>query len=86
MFKKMGINGLTTFLNQSYLNDILEELQLKNTKLLIDGYSLLYKFNFLNNIPSFYGGNYDELAFKLNELFKIFKRCQIEPIFLLGKN
>lgn len=80
----MGINGLTSFLNRSYLEQVLVDLKLQNTFLLIDGYSLLYKLHYLNNIPSFYGGNYDDLATKLNELFQIFKQCNIEPIFLLG--
>ena len=81
----MGVNGLTTFLNKSYIEEILEDLKLQNCTLLIDGYSLLYKLHYLNNVQSFYGGNYDELSIKLNEFFLILKKCKIEPIVLLGK-
>ncbi len=81
----MGINGLTSFLNKSYIEEILDDLKLCNCTLLIDGYSLLYKLHYFNNIQSFYGGNYDELSVKLNEFFVILKKCKIQPIVLLGK-
>ena len=80
----MGINGLTTFLNKTYLEEVLIDFKLQNTFILIDGYSLLYKLHYFNNIQSFYGGNYDELFNKLDDLISVFKKCKIEPIFLLG--
>ena len=78
----MGIHGLTTFLNKSYLDNILEDQKLNNQILLIDGYSLLHKFHQQNSIQSTHGGNYDEFAFKLNNLFELFKKCRLEAIFL----
>ena len=80
----MGVNGLTTFLNKTYLEEVLDDLKLRECTLLIDGYSLLYKLHYFNNIQSFCGGNYDELFSKLNEFFSVLKKCKIEPIVLLG--
>ena len=79
----MGIHGLTTFMNKTYLESILEDVKLSNCYLLIDGYSLLHKVHYFNNLQPFYGGNYDKLAVKLNDLFMVFKQCRIEPVFLL---
>jgi hypothetical protein len=79
----MGIHGLTSFLNKSYLDNILEDLKLNNQILLIDGYSLLHKFHHQqNSLQSTHGGNYDEFAFKLNNLFELFKKCRLEAVFL----
>ena len=78
----MGIHGFTSFMNNTYLESILEDFQLKNCFLLIDTNSLMHNFNTANNLKPFYGGNYDQLAAKLNDLFDIFQKCNIKPIFL----
>jgi hypothetical protein len=79
----MGILGLTSFLNNSILDDVLLDIELKNCQLLIDGYSFLHKIHSVFKLNSTYGGNYDELALRLDEVFGLFKTCNIEPIFLL---
>ena len=79
----MGIHGLTTFLNKSFLEEVLEDCKLKNCRILVDALSLLYKVHQINGIQCAYGGNYDEFACKLDEFFLIFKKCKIDPIFLL---
>ena len=79
----MGILGLTSFLNNSILDEVLLDVELKNCLLLIDGYSFLHKIHSVYKINSTYGGNYDELATSLDEVFNIFKECKIVPIFLL---
>ena len=79
----MGILGLTSFLNNSILDDVLIDIELKNCQLLIDGYSFLHKIHSVFKLNSTYGGNYDELALRLDEVFGFFKACNIEPIFLL---
>ena len=79
----MGIVGLTTFMKNSILEHVLEDIHLRSCKLLIDGYSLLFKINNgIHCLQSIHGGNYDELAGKLDSLFAAFRRCQIEPVFL----
>jgi hypothetical protein len=79
----MGIIGLTSFMNNSILDHVLEDLKLANCKLLIDGYSLLFKINNgIHCLQSTHGGNYDELARKLDKLFHTFNQCGIEPVFL----
>lgn len=78
----MGIHGFTSFMANTYLDRILEDLKLKNCHLLIDANSLLHKFHYSNNLQPFYSGNYDRLLSKLNDLFLVFKKCHIEPIFL----
>jgi hypothetical protein len=78
----MGIHSLTSFLNKSYLDEILEDLKLNNSILLIDGYSLLHKFHSQNCLQSTHGGNYDEFHKKLNNLFDMFKKCKLEAVFL----
>jgi hypothetical protein len=79
----MGIIGLTSFMNNSILDNVLKDLKLSDCKLLIDGYSLLFKINNgIHCLQSTHGGNYNELAAKLDNLFKTFQKCQIAPIFL----
>jgi hypothetical protein len=79
----MGIVGLTNFMNSAILDHVLESIKLENCTILIDGYSLLHKIN--NGIfclSSTHGGNYDEIAAKLENLFRIFDKCHIKPVFL----
>lgn len=78
----MGIHGFTSFMHNTYLEFILEDMQLKNCFLLIDANSLMYNFSYANNLKPFYGGNYDQLIVKLNDLFDSFLKCNIKPIFL----
>lgn len=79
----MGILGLTSFMNSEVLNQVLEKINLNSSTILIDGYSLLYKVFSLNCIQSVHGGNYDELASSLSEIFLSLKKCNINAIFLL---
>lgn len=79
----MGVQGLTSFMNGTILDDVLEEIKLRDTRLLVDAFSLLHKIN--NGIyclQSTFGGNYDEMGKKLESLFDTFKRCNIQPVFL----
>lgn len=79
----MGISGLTTFLKNFFLDDVLEEIELSDCTLLIDGYSLLYQINASSNLQSIHGGNYDDLHTKLTDIFSKLKTCHIRPIVLL---
>ncbi len=78
----MGVHGFTSFMANTYLDRTLEHLHLKNCHLLIDANSLVHKFHRANNLQPFYGGNYDKLLAKLTDLFLLFRKCRIEPIFL----
>ena len=79
----MGILGLTSFLNNSWFDEILTDYQLNNSFLLIDGYSLMHKIHSVFKLNSTYGGNYDEFAAKIDEIFYYFTECNIKPIVLL---
>jgi len=79
----MGIHGFTNFMNHTYIDSVVEHVNLSNCFLLIDANSFLYSFHSANNLQPFYSGNYDRLAYKLNEMFLIFKKCSITPVFLL---
>ncbi len=79
----MGIHGLTTFMNRTYIDQVIENIELKNCFLLVDANSFLHSFYSANNLQPFYTGNYGRLAHKLNEMFIIFEKCKIKPVFLL---
>lgn len=79
----MGITGLTTFMDNSYLDEILDDIELHSCDLLIDGYSLLYRLHASASLQSTHGGNYDALHATLTDLFEKFRACQIRPIVLL---
>lgn len=79
----MGILGLTSFMKSEILHQVLEKINLNNSTILIDGYSLLYQVYSLHCIQSVHGGNYDELAICLSEIFLSLKKCNINAIFLL---
>jgi hypothetical protein len=81
----MGVNGLTSFLNAIFSENqnILKDIQLNDCLVLVDGYSLLHNIHHSNCLKSAYGGNYDELAARIEEVFESFRQCQVEPIVLL---
>jgi hypothetical protein len=79
----MGIPGLTSFLHENFLDKILEDIKLSRTLIVIDACSFLHKIHSIKNLTCAYSGNYDDLSLKLHQIFDLFKKCQIEPIFLI---
>lgn len=79
----MGVIGLTHFFNTTFIDNVVTDMKLMNCKLLIDGYSLMYKVNSQSYSHNIYGGNYNDIYNNFDKLFTSFKKCNIEPIFLL---
>lgn len=75
----MGIRGLTTFIqNRSHL--YLEEYELYNTNIVIDGNAIacqLYKWHCKSN--DCFGGDYDKYAAAIENFFQILSSCNVTP-------
>ncbi|KAJ8918390.1 hypothetical protein NQ315_008086 [Exocentrus adspersus] len=75
----MGIRGLTTFI-QNRSNLYLEEYELHDTSLVIDGNAIacqLYKWHCKSN--DCFGGDYDKYAAVVENLFEMLNVCNVTP-------
>lgn len=78
----MGIPGLTSFINRNS-TQYFENLQLKDTLVIIDGYALTnFLYRLYENQTSAFGGDYDILAKVYTDFIKLFTRCNVTPIFV----
>ncbi|KAM9308134.1 single-strand DNA endonuclease ASTE1 [Gastrophryne carolinensis] len=71
----MGIQGLMTYVcsNRSFFHD----LQLRNTKLIIDGNNLYYKLYFDSGLDLVHGGDYDAFSDLLSKFLESLSVCHI---------
>jgi len=78
----MGIPGLTSFINRNS-NQYFENLQLKDTLVIIDGYALTnFLYRMYENQTSAFGGDYDVLAKVYTDFINLLTRCNVTPIFV----
>lgn len=78
----MGIPGLTSFINRNS-TQYFENLQLKDTLVIIDGYALTnFLYRLYENQTSAFGGDYDILAKVYTDFIKLLTRCNVIPIFV----
>ncbi|XP_008180179.1 protein asteroid [Acyrthosiphon pisum] len=78
----MGIPGLTSFINRNS-TQYFENLQLKDTLVIIDGYALTnFLYRLYENQTSAFGGDYDVLAKVYTDFINLLTRCNITPIFV----
>lgn len=78
----MGIPGLTSFINRNS-TQYFENLQLKDTLVIIDGYALTnFLYRLYENQTSAFGGDYDILAKIYTDFINLLTRCNVTPIFV----
>ncbi|KAJ8303625.1 hypothetical protein KUTeg_020021 [Tegillarca granosa] len=76
----MGIHGLTTFIQEN--PDLLQDFQLHDTKVVIDGNNLYHQLFYHYHVNHHYNGDYDQFALKTKQFFHLFKSCNISPIIV----
>ncbi|XP_070576298.1 single-strand DNA endonuclease ASTE1-like [Ptychodera flava] len=80
----MGVERLTTFIRNNS-DSLVDDYELHNTKVVIDGNSLAYHL-YLDqdkNIDCMHGGNYREYQDECMKFFEVLEECRIKPYVLL---
>ena len=75
---KMGIKGLTSFLDDN--SQLLTSYFLRDTKVVIDGNNLFHFLNTLYDVRDNFGGNYDCFAAATMSFFAALAECNVEPV------
>ncbi|XP_036049411.1 protein asteroid homolog 1 isoform X2 [Onychomys torridus] len=78
----MGIRGLMSFV-EDYSNEFFTDLKLRDTKIIIDGYSLFHRLCFNSDLELRYGGDYDSFANVVQKFFESLFACHICPYVVL---
>lgn len=78
----MGIPGLTTFINRNS-HRCMENFQLHNTNLVIDGNSLASQLYVRCSGYCTFGGDYDKFRESVKKFFDELDQCQITPYVLI---
>ncbi|XP_075068538.1 single-strand DNA endonuclease ASTE1 [Mixophyes fleayi] len=72
----MGIQGLMSFVSSN--SNFFHDLQMKNTKVIIDGNNLYHKLYFDSGLDLVHGGDYDTFTDVLNKFFGSLAICNIQ--------
>ncbi|XP_054991870.1 protein asteroid homolog 1 [Sorex araneus] len=78
----MGVRGLMSFV-EDHSHELFADVKLRNTKIVIDGYSLFYRLCFNSNLELRYGGEYDSFADVVQDFFESLSACNICPYVVL---
>uniref|UniRef100_A0A8C5KL63 Asteroid homolog 1 n=1 Tax=Jaculus jaculus TaxID=51337 RepID=A0A8C5KL63_JACJA len=78
----MGIRGLMTFV-EDHSNEFFTDVQLRDTKIIVDGYALFHRLCFNSNLEIRYGGDYDSFADVVQKFFESLWACNISPYVVL---
>ncbi|XP_061111894.1 protein asteroid homolog 1-like [Conger conger] len=78
----MGVRGLTSYI-EGNKKQFYEERKLKNTKLVIDGNSLLCNFHVKSGLDQRHGGDYESFANIIQQFFDALTTCNIEPFVVM---
>ncbi|KAM7062784.1 single-strand DNA endonuclease ASTE1 isoform 2-T2 [Molossus nigricans] len=78
----MGVRGLMSFVEE-HSNEFFTDLKLRDTKIVIDGYSLFHRLCFNSNLELRYGGDYDSFADVVQKFFESLFSCNICPYVVL---
>ena len=73
----MGIRGLKTHFVEKYW--LLEDYQLHDTRLVIDGDNLYYFLYSAFEINYLYGGDYMNFSLKVHDFFNTLQECKVSP-------
>ncbi|XP_076651530.1 single-strand DNA endonuclease ASTE1-like [Halictus rubicundus] len=76
----MGIWGLTEFIEDS---SYLEDFELQDTDLVIDGSNLCYHLLEYAHCNSVFGGDYDKFEQTVSDFFDHLRECNVKPLVLL---
>ena len=74
----MGVNGLFKFVKN---NDtlLLSRHDLRDCRVVIDGKNFMHKLYIYSNVPSIFGGDYDQYARKCKYFFHNLRACSVKP-------
>ncbi|XP_067417894.1 single-strand DNA endonuclease ASTE1 [Emydura macquarii macquarii] len=77
----MGIHGLTSYVGEH--TQFFTDLQLRNTKIIIDGNNLFHRLYFESNLDLQHGGDYDSFTEVVHKFFETLSVCNIDPYVVL---
>uniref|UniRef100_A0A8C8VI03 Asteroid homolog 1 n=1 Tax=Pelusios castaneus TaxID=367368 RepID=A0A8C8VI03_9SAUR len=77
----MGIHGLMSYVGEH--NQFFIDLQLRNTKIIIDGNNFFHWLYFESNLNLQYGGDYDSFTDIVHKFFETLSVCHIYPYVVL---
>nr|XP_033785894.1 protein asteroid homolog 1 [Geotrypetes seraphini]XP_033785895.1 protein asteroid homolog 1 [Geotrypetes seraphini]XP_033785896.1 protein asteroid homolog 1 [Geotrypetes seraphini] len=77
----MGIHGLMSYVGSN--NQFFSDLQLRNTKLIVDGNNLYHRLYFDSNLDVQLGGDYDSFTDIVHKFFETLTVCNICPYVVL---
>nr|XP_006117643.1 protein asteroid homolog 1 isoform X1 [Pelodiscus sinensis] len=77
----MGIHGLMSYVGEH--KQFFTDLQLRNTKIIIDGNNLFHRLYFESNLDLQHGGDYDSFTDIVHKFFETLSVCKIYPYVLL---
>ncbi|XP_068002480.1 single-strand DNA endonuclease ASTE1 [Melanerpes formicivorus] len=77
----MGVLGLKSFVEER--DSFFTELQVRDTKLVVDGSSLYHYLCFASDSDLRRGGDYGSFAAAVSEFFDSLRRCRISPFVVL---
>ena len=77
----MGVRGLSTYL--SHRESFFEDLELKSTKVIIDGDNLRFAlYKWCPGLNHCFGGDYDKYYRYVKQFFSLLKSCDVTPIIV----
>ncbi|XP_064802682.1 protein asteroid homolog 1-like [Oncorhynchus masou masou] len=77
----MGVQGLTSFMEEN--GNILKDVHLRNSKLIIDGSNLFNLLYFNSRLDQSHGGDYDAFEVQVCKFFKALRDCDIDPFVIV---
>ncbi|XP_038247904.1 protein asteroid homolog 1 isoform X4 [Dermochelys coriacea] len=77
----MGIHGLMSYVGEH--KQFFTDLQLRNTKIIIDGNNLFHRLYFESNLDLQHGGDYDSFTDIVHKFFETLSVCKIYPYVVL---
>ena len=79
-YAEMGVKGLTTFIERQH--DMLSEVQLHDTKVIIDGYGCMFYLYSSHLDRGHHGGEYEAYEDKCRLFITNLQKCNISPYFV----
>uniref|UniRef100_A0A8C0G6D1 Asteroid homolog 1 n=1 Tax=Chelonoidis abingdonii TaxID=106734 RepID=A0A8C0G6D1_CHEAB len=77
----MGIHGLMSYVGEH--KQFFTDIQLRNTKIIIDGNNLFHRLYFESNLDLQHGGDYDSFTDIVHKFFETLSVCKIYPYVVL---
>lgn len=77
----MGVHGLTTYVEGN--RNFFQEVKFRDSRLVIDGCSLLFRLYLNHYLDKQHGGDYDAFALLLSQFLSAMAACNIQPYVVL---